>query len=148
MPAFSRKKRRSAQTLLELVAATTILAITLVPALRIMRDSLTVSREIELANQMSSFCVSRLEEQMASTSGTWSVSTLTGDYTTAGYPTLNYSVTRSDTGTDGGIPGALMVITCTVWNDENGNNSLDAGEPQVVYSTKIGNFASYADSAS
>jgi hypothetical protein len=150
MFANSRRKsrRRSAQTLLELVAATTILAITLVPALRIMRDSLSISREIELANQMSSFCVSRLESQMAATSASWSTTNFNGDYTSEGYPSLNYSVTRNDTTASGGIPDALMVINCVVWDDQNGNNSLDAGEPNVNYSTKIGNFASYSDAAS
>lgn len=132
---------------MELVAATTILAITLVPALRIMRDSLSVSQEIEKANQMSSFCVSRLEEQMATTSGSWAETRLTGDYAAQGYPTLHYEVFRSDERSDGGIPGALMVIRTTVWDDENDNNSLDAGEPNVSYRTKIGNFASYADAA-
>ena len=147
-------RSRRAQTLLELVAATTIIAGTLVPALRMMRDSLSVSRNIELASQMSSYCVSLLEQQMVLTSaswdessGTWDQSTSTGDYSADGYPSLRYQVERSDAPGDGGISGALMVIRCQVWDDRNGNGGRDAGEPQVNYSTKIGNFASYADAA-
>ena len=39
--------RRRGHTLLEVLVASTLMAITLVPALRLMRDSLSIGRELE-----------------------------------------------------------------------------------------------------
>jgi len=50
--------QRRGQTLLEVVAATTILAMTLVPTLRMMRDSLRVGRETEMANHLATWASS------------------------------------------------------------------------------------------
>lgn len=143
-------KRRSTrgQTLLELIAATTIIAATLVPGLNLMRDSLRISRQIETDTLMATLSVDKLEEYLAKTSANWQTTNLTGDYSADGYSQLNYEVIRSDSVVDGGIPGSLMMIQSTLWNDTNNNDTLDSGERSVVFVSKLARVISYELEAS
>jgi len=36
-----------------------------------------------------------------------------------------------------------MAITAVVWNDANGNGSLDTNEKKVTFATKVSKFVSY-----
>jgi hypothetical protein len=140
------RQRRAAsggQTLLELVGASTIIAIALVPALRVMRDTVRVGRETEMANLMATFCTSKLEESLADTLATWDDTTLTGTFTTEGYAGVRFQVNRSDAMSDGGIPDGLMSITSTVWEDRDSDGSWDADELRSVFATKLARSLAY-----
>ena len=141
-------RRRRGQTLLELVAATTILTIALVPALRMMRDAIKVGRRTETANLMTTFCTSKLEEHLMRTAAAWNPSTVTGDFSAEGYADLKFQVIMSDAVADGGIANQLMAIASTVWDDTNGDDDLDAGEPNVVFASKQARNVSYQQEAS
>ena len=141
-----KTKSRAGQSLLEVVAAATIIAAALTPALRMMRDSLEVSRGLEEADLMSTLCVDKLEEQMNTVAATWDKTTASGDYTALeGRSYLKFRVTKSDAVADGGIADRLMAITAVVWNDANGNGSPEAGEKKVMFATKVSNLVSYRD---
>ncbi len=140
-------KHRPGQTLLELIAATTILTLALVPALRMMRDAIRVGRDTETANLMATFCASRLEQQLMRTAGAWSPGTVTGDFSAEGYAAIRYRVVMSDAAADGGIANQLMSLVATVWHDENGNGNLDVGEPRVVLASKQARNVSYQHEA-
>jgi hypothetical protein len=135
--------RRRGQSLLEVVAAATIIAVALVPALRMMRDSLKVSRDIETAELMTTLAVSKLEEQMALSSATWSLAAETGNYASLGRSDVRFDVTKTDADGAGGVPDALMVLTVTVWSDKNGNAGKDGNEPGVTFATKISKLLGY-----
>ncbi|MGI8982623.1 MAG: hypothetical protein ACR2FY_25605 [Pirellulaceae bacterium] len=138
------KKSRRGQSLLEVIAASTIIATALVPALRMMRDSLEVSRSVEEADLMSTLCVDKLEEHMNKVAGDWNKTTASGDFTALeGRSYLKFQVSKSDAVPDGGIGNRLMAITAVVWNDANGNGSLDGGEKKVSFATKVSKFVSY-----
>ena len=138
------KKTRRGQSLLEVIAASTIIATALVPALRMMRDSLEVSRSVEEADLMSTLCVDKLEEHMSKVAGNWNKTTVSGDFAALeGRSYLQFQVTKSDAVPDGGISDRLMAITAVVWNDANGNGSLDGGEKKVTFATKVSKFISY-----
>jgi hypothetical protein len=139
----SLMRRRNGQTLLELVGATTIIALTLVPALRMMRDSLRIGRQTERANLMATFAASKLEEHLLKTAGTWTVSTVTGDFSADGYSTLRFQVVRTDSAAAGGISGQLMSITATVWDDTDNDSVLDTGELRSVFASKLAKNTSY-----
>lgn len=133
----TRTTLRSGQTLLELVGATTVIAIALVPALRIMRDCIRLGRNSEMANLMSTLSASKLEEHLISTAANWSATTDAGSFT--GYPTLRYRVVKSDEGLGSG----LMNITSSVWEDSNSNQTWDAGELGTSFATKLARNAAY-----
>ena len=138
------KKLRRGQTLLDVIAASTVIATALVPALRMMRDSLEVSRGVEEADLMATLCVDTLEQQMNTVAGTWDKTTASGDYTALeGRSYLKFRVTKSDSPVDGGITDRLMAITAVVWNDANGNGTLESGEKKVTFATKVSKFVSY-----
>ena len=138
------KTSRRGQSLLEVIAASTIIATAMVPALRMMRDSLEVSRGLEEADLMATLCVDKLEEQMNKVAATWDKTTASGDYTALeGRSYLKFKVTKSDSGADGGISDRLMAITTVVWNDANGNGTLETGEKKVMFGTKVSKFVSY-----
>ena len=133
--------------MLELVAATTILTIALVPALEMMGDAIRVGRLTETANLMTTFCASKLEEHLMRTAATWNPSTATGDFSSEGYSNLRFEVIMSDAATDGGIANQLMAIAATVWNDLNSDGDWDAGEPRVVLASKQARNVSYQQKA-
>ncbi len=141
-------RQQRGQTLLELVAATTILTIALVPALRMMRDAIRAGRNTETANVMATLCASTLEQQLMQMAATWNPGTVTGDYSAAGYPNLRFRVVMSDAVADGGITNQLMALVSTVWNDSNANGNLDAGETRVVLASKQARNVSYQREAS
>ena len=126
-----RKRPQRGQTLLELVGATTILAVALVPALRLMRDSVRVVGDLGTSNLLATLCVSKLEEHLQKTAADWSTVSVSGDYAAEGYAGLRFTVVRSDAAADGGIPGSLMSIVVTSWEDRTVNGTPDTGEPRV-----------------
>ena len=133
---------RRGQTLLELVGATTVIAIALVPALRIMRDCIRLGRNSETANLMSTLSTSKLEEHLVSTAANWNATTDAGGFT--GYPTLRDQVVK----TDEGVGSGLMNITSRVWEDTNGNQTWDAGELGTSFATKLARNVAYQLEAS
>lgn len=135
------------QTLLELVVASVLLAATLAPALRLTRDAMRTDREIETAAVLNSYCISEMERHMALGAADWSTGTSSGSFASQGYPNLRYEVVRSDNPADGGIESELMAIISTVWQDVDGNGEWDAGEPRVVYATKIAAMSGYQETA-
>lgn len=135
------------QSLLELVAATTIMALALVPALRMMRDSMRIGRRIETANLLATTSASLLEENLLATAVNWSSTTVTGNLASEGYPLIRFQVVCSDDAADGGIPGALMSITATTWEDRDNDGVLDAGELQSTFSSKLARIVAYQQEA-
>jgi hypothetical protein len=140
--------RKQGQTLLELVGATTIIALTLVPALRMMRDSMRISRQTEQANLMATLAASKLEEHLLKAAGSWTSATVTGNFSADGYATFKFQVVRSDSAAAGGISGALMSITSTVWEDIDNDNVVDASELRSVFASKLAKNAAYEYEAS
>ncbi|HZZ73523.1 MAG TPA: hypothetical protein VFE24_14820 [Pirellulales bacterium] len=130
-------------SLLEVVAATCLLATAIYPALQFVRDGLAISRDNETRAAVSNFCVSKLEEHLALAAANWTNGTYTGNFASEGYASLRYSVTRSDAVAAGGVVGSLMAITVTVWNDANANSLCDTGETQVTMASKISKMAVY-----
>ena len=134
---------RKGNTLIELVAATTVLAIALVPALRLMRDALAVEEEIEYAAAMSTLCVNQLEQSLAKTEAAWNTTAESGSYSSLGYSRLKYTVSKSDAPANGGLTNRLIAITATVWDDADSDNVLDTGEKRVQFSSKLAKLAVY-----
>ena len=147
MAATSRTHRLRGTTLLELIAATALSAMVIVPATALMRDGLDLSRRVERQGVMTALCVGKLEQQLALSTASFLAGGSSGDFSGEGYPELRYTITASDDSSDGGIPDRLMAISATVWHDADGDSSLDAGETQVNFSTKTANLASYQNEA-
>ena len=139
--------RRRGNTLLEVIAATALTALVIVPSTGMMRDGLDLSRRVERQGVMTSLCVGKLEQQLAESTAAFLPDSDSGDFASDGYAELRYVVSASDEAGDGGIPDQLMAISATVYYDENGNGSLDAGETSVNFSTKTANLESYQNEA-
>ena len=142
---FRDRATRRGTTLLELVAASTIIAIALVPALRIMRDSLRVSRQLEIREAMTTIAMSVLEQESARVSGQWAMQTTTHRNAGkgSGYPAIIAISTASDSLAKGGIPGSLAVVSVTAFEDANRTGSLDNGESSITFATKVAELTSY-----
>lgn len=134
--------------MLEVLVASSLMAVALVPALRLMRDGLRISREIEDRELLTTFCTSKLEEHLTLASAGWQTGNYSGDFSAEGYPHLRFEVTRSDSGGSGGIIGQLMAVVATAWNDLDGNGSLGSSEPAVVLGSKVAKLASYESEVS
>lgn len=138
-----RTTQRAGNSMLELVAASTLIATTLVPALRIMAGGLRATRALTTSEALATLGASTLERALAQTSGDWSTDDATGSFASEGYAAIGFSVARSDNNSDGGIPGRLMAVQVTTWDDRNNNGRLDADEPSVVFASKVARLTTY-----
>ena len=136
-------RHRSGQTMLELIAATTIITIALVPALRLTRDSIARCDELKNAEMRLALCTSKLEEEMARTAATWDLTSTSGNFAAIGHSQLRFITTKSDAVADGGIPDALTAISVVVWHDQDAGNDLDPDENRTTLATKLAKLISY-----
>ncbi len=143
-----RRNARPAHTLLELIMATAITSIALVPALALFRDGMDMSIRIDRRNAMASLGVDKLEEQLAVAAAAWLNGSDSGDFAARGYPHLRYQLTRSDSPAQGGIPARLMDIAVIVYDDEDRNNALGTDEPKINFRSRIARLATYENEAS
>jgi Tfp pilus assembly protein PilV len=135
------KRKRTGQSMLELIAATTIIAIALVPALKLMRDSIRIGRQTETANILATFSMSKLEEHLARTAANWNTNTDSGAIPT--YNGLRYQVTKVNEAVGSG----LMRITSVAYEDGNGNGTYDAGERNATFVSKVAKNVAYEQEA-
>ncbi|QDU89913.1 hypothetical protein Pla175_33100 [Pirellulimonas nuda] len=137
---------RQAYSLLEVALAVALVGGTLVPALRVVRDGLELSRTTDRHQLLANFAVAKLEEQLGVIATTWTSGQTTGSFTAEGFASLRYVAVRSDSPADGGIASRLMNVTVTVFDDANTNATLDAGERNTVFRTKVARLATYVAS--
>jgi len=137
----------AAYSLLEVVLASAICASALVPALAILRDGVSLGRNIDTRHLLLLYGVSKLEEQSAVVAATWADGSLSGDFAADGHADVRYLVTRSDSPSDGGIANRLMNISVTTYCDDNGNDAMGSDEPRVLLTTKISKLVSYESEA-
>lgn len=128
---------RSGHSLLELIVASTLVSIVVATTIGLMRDSLRLSDDSETRNLVATLAVSKLEQHLSLTTTTFEEGTDAGTFASDGYSDVRYSVTRSAQVADGGVPGKLMVVAITAWNDTDGNGVVDVGEPVVNLQTKL-----------
>lgn len=140
-----RGSTRRGFSLLELVAATALMGITLVSALELMRDGMELSTETDQRQLIASYGASQLEERMAMVADSWTTGSFSGDYIADGWGNIRYLTNCSDNAVDGGISNFLMDIKTTVYLDVDSDDALDADELSCTYHTKIGKFTTYEE---
>lgn len=139
------KKSSNAYSLLEVVIATFLMGLAIIPAMNFMTSAIHSGQELETWNKMNLLAVSKLEEQLAIAAAKFLEGSDSGTFSDPGLDTIRYNATRTTSAASGGIADQLMVLTVTVWNDENGNAAVDSGEAQVSYATKLARMALYQD---
>jgi hypothetical protein len=139
---------RRGYSMLEVMLASSICVTAIVPALAMLRDGIALGEIIDTRHLLLTYSVSKMEEQLAVIGATWPTGTVTGNFAADGQSSIRYSVTRSDAVVDGGVVGKLMVVTVTVYSDDNGNSAMDASEARTIMTTKVAKLASYVTKAS
>jgi hypothetical protein len=142
-----RHRAPKAYSLLEVVLASGICATALVPALALLRDSMTLADNIDTRHLLVLYGVSKMEEQLAVVAATWTTGTANGDFAADGHANIRYTVTRSDNPASGGITGRLMNVAVTTYSDDDGDDTMDATEMRTTLTTKIGKLVSYENKA-
>ena len=136
-------KPQAAFSLLEMIAATALVASTLVPALSLIRDAMAQSREMNRRDLLAIYAVQKLEEQAALSMQYWSNATDSGNFAPFGHPEIGFNVSRSDAVADGGLVDRLMRIQVIVFDDVNGDLLPGANELQVQFRTKVAKLVTY-----
>ena len=134
---------RKAYSLLEIVLASSICATALVPALALVRDSMTLADTIDKRHLLLIYGVAKMEEQLSVTAATWSQGTTGGDFAAEGHANIRFTAVRSDDPLNGGIADRLMNVTITIYSDDDGDDSLDATEMRTVLTTRIAKMIAY-----
>jgi Tfp pilus assembly protein PilE len=131
------QRRHRSFTFVELVAATVVLAICLVPATKYLADSMTLRRHLEQERVLVMLAIQTIEEQMAVINGGFTTTQETDTFASQGLPEMAYEIIRTDAASAGGVPGLLMAITVRVWHDENRNLLRDSNEAVVQLHAKM-----------
>ena len=121
---------------------------TLVPALALIRDSMTLANTIDTRQLLLTYAISKMEERLAVVGATWVESTVTGDFAADGHANIRFSASTSDAPASGGIDNRLMNVSVTAYSDDDGDDTMDATEDRIVVTTKIGKLMSYENKAS
>jgi hypothetical protein len=137
------RRPRRAFSLVEMVAATALVAGTLAPALAVMRDAMAASREAYRRSLVANYAATALEYAAAVAMQSWTPGTVTGNLAGEGHAALRYTVTYSDAPAGGGLTGRLMHIQAVVYDDANGNAAQDAAEIAVRMRTKVAKLVTY-----
>jgi type II secretory pathway pseudopilin PulG len=132
-------------SLLEMLAATALVAGTLAPALAVMRDALAVSREAVQRQLVANYAVQVLENQAALVMQNWANGTVTGNFSADGYATIKYSAVKSDAPASGGLTNRLMHIQVTTYEDKDADSVADSNEVKVSIRTKVAKLTSYVN---
>jgi hypothetical protein len=128
-----------------MMAATALVAGTLAPALLVMRDAMSLSREAIQRNLVANYAAQVLEGQAALVMQNWSNGTITGNFAADGYATIKYSAVKSDAVASGGLVNRLMHIQVTAYEDRDADSVADANEVKVTIRTKVAKLASYTN---
>lgn len=142
---MKRCRSRNGQTMLELIAAATLVTTALVPALKLFRRSVLNSVELEHAEERLTLCTSKLEEELAFTAARWDLTSYTGKFDHADDRLFRFQVSKSDALSQGGIPNALATVEVIVWEDDNGDGGLNQDEERVRLGSKIARMLSYTE---
>lgn len=129
------RRQRRGFSFVELIAATAVLAIVIVPATELLAESMTQRREMERRRIMTLLAIRTVEEQMSVINAGFTTAQQSGTFAQLGLGEIAYEITRSDSISAGGIPDSLMVIIVKVWFDEDGDVTLDSGETVVELHT-------------
>jgi hypothetical protein len=140
---LSVDRLRRGFSLLETLMAGTVLAVVLVPALAAMKRGLELARDVETVQMTTTLCVSKMEEHLALVAHDFSTGNFSGNFAAEGYSNIRFTAARSDTVLAGGIPDRLMVVSVSVWQDDNGNSVLNAGEIATSFTTKVARMGIY-----
>jgi type II secretory pathway pseudopilin PulG len=142
-PIRRRRPRRCAFSLVEMIAATALMAGTLAPALAVMRDAMAVSREASRRQLLAVYAVQALEYYAAVTMQNWTNGTIDTSAAADGHPNIRGQITKSDAVVDGGSPSRLMHIQVVAYDDADGDAVRDANELTVRVRTKIAKLTTY-----
>lgn len=136
-------KPKQGFSLLEMLAAAALVTGTVVPALAVIRDSMATSRDLHRRQLLSNYAVRILEDRAAFVATNWVNAVIDGDFSADSHANIRYKLILSDDPSDGGLVGQLMNLSVTVYDDADANDSLDVGELQEVYRTKVAKMNSY-----
>ena len=140
-----RAPKRRAFSLLEMIAATGLVAGTLVPTIAVLRDAMVQSREAVRRQFLANYAVLVLESQAALVMQNWTSASTNGNFSSDGHPNVKYLAVQTDQPASGGIVDRLMDIRVTVYDDADGDSTIDSDELQVVFRTKVSKLVSYAN---
>jgi len=115
----------------------------LVPSLSVMRDAMAKSRDLHRRSLLANYAVRVVEDECASASGNWVVEKKSGSFVSEGHANIRYTLKKTDSALEGGLPNRLMHIQVTVFDDADADTVLDAGELQVFYRTKVARLNAY-----
>ena len=130
-----KEQQRRGFSFVELIAATAVLAIVIVPATQLLAESMTQRREMERRRNMTLLAIRTIEEQMSVVNAGFTPTQQSGTFATLGLAQIAYQITRTDSASAGGIPDLLMSITVKVWFDEDGDVTPDSSETLVELRT-------------
>jgi prepilin-type N-terminal cleavage/methylation domain-containing protein len=120
-------------TLVEVMTATALIGLVLVALMQIVPGMLKVGTKVEVITKATFLAEKKMEEIHSLINSSYSVNR-TQSAAAFSSPNSLYKFTVSD---DGGAN--IKIINVTVWNDDDGDNTIDSNEYSVSFDTKVAN---------
>lgn len=133
----SQPRRRRGTSLLEVVSASILIGVIMVPSLDLLRQTQDANEQLEINHAMTTLGVSTLEEQLAAASRDFRAATINGDFRRHRLADVKFRARRSESLADGGMPGRLISVVVTIWHDRDDDGRRDADEPGFTFASKV-----------
>ena len=131
-----RHQPRHGAALLDVISASVLVALLIVPSVRLTIQAQENSRRLELRNELSVRCASLLEEEIAAVQRSFRSRTRQRRIRYDGTD-FRCVIRSSDAANNGGVPSRIMCISVLLWHDENRNGTLDISEQSAFLLTRI-----------
>ncbi len=142
---------RGGLTLLEVIAASGVIATALAPALRITRTALLTADRLDRQERCLTVANDHIESLMARTVADWdtvvSPTATTASAAVSGYPGMRARDLSTDAAAAGGVAGRLASVSTLIWYDDDGDAVHDSGEPSVTLATAVARLTAYEQHA-
>jgi hypothetical protein len=128
---------RSGTSLLEVMAATVLGSMLLIPMVTILVDCSKWSNRMEYQSELLSLAESCSDETKFKLATNFAAGRMVGNFASQGFPQVRYNV-RNTVPLESALRGKYLDIQLTVWADLNSNGTHDSGlEPKQDLSTGL-----------
>ena len=131
-----RRCLKRGAALLDVIAASVLVGILIVPSVKISAQVQESCRRLEMRNELALRCASVLEEEIAYLQQSFKSRSRQQLIRYEGRD-LRCVIQSSDAAVDGGLPSRIICVSVLLWHDENHNGSLDSSEQSMFLLTRV-----------
>ena len=137
-----RLSNRHGSTLVELMGATIVTALVLVPSMKLLHRSHQTVDRLHDQVQLEHLAASEIHYRLSRLALNFNATQVSGDFAAMGHGDCRFITDCSDAYSAGGVPDQLMSVETVVWRDFDDDGAIDDGEPTYTLATTLAEASS------